>query len=165
MEVAAATVETAQPESLVPSKEDVNDAVDTSTEQSKKKPQTNGDKATTEPEDPISKTQELKDENTAVKVEKPADRVREGQRYNNRPRFIERKQQEREVYRKNSKYDVGPQPETDDPIAIRKQVIISAHVMHRANGQRSNSTSQTQIFCKINSCSPKSRVTKTLRSL
>lgn len=61
------------------------------------------------------------DKNADTGTKEPSERVKEGQQWNNRDRSTKPKI-DRENYRKNIISDLTSQPESSDPVAIRKQV-------------------------------------------
>lgn len=75
-------------------------------------------------------------ENAAMSENKPSERVREGQKWNDRSRNFDgdkkphkyENKNNRKDYRKNIKSNLESQEESSDPIAIRKQV--KTHVIY-----------------------------------
>ena len=53
---------------------------------------------------------------------RPSKNVREGQKWNNRPRRYDNNNGDRPKYKKGIKSDLTSQEESSDPVAIRKQV-------------------------------------------
>ena len=95
--------------------------------------QTNGTEAApTEKSPKISKNQEEQEEGEKHKQPEketpaqggPSKRVREGQKWNDRPRKQNGNQDDRPSQRHNNKSDLVSQQESSDPVAIRKQVGI-----------------------------------------
>ena len=93
-------------------------------------------------------------------------RVKEGKRWNERDRH-RNGQRDRytpnKLVRNNNKFDPTSLPESDDPVAICKQVGQDSFIRSRAlftNYVRSNSTSQTPISSRTNSSSPRWKVMK-----
>ena len=87
--------------------------------------------APTEKSSDISKNQEEQEGDKQKQPEKetpaqdgPSKRVREGQRWNDRPRKQYGNQDDRPSKRHNNKSDLVSQQESSDPVAIRKQVGI-----------------------------------------
>ena len=85
----------------------------------------------TEKSSDISKNQEEKEGDKHKQPEKetpaqgePSKRVREGQRWNDRPRKQYGNQDDRPSKRHNNKSDLVSQKESSDPVAIRKQVGV-----------------------------------------
>lgn len=110
-------------QNATPQKEDVKDAGAGSIPESGAEKHTNGENATSDQksveEQPEKETKSL--ENDTSREEKPSKRVREGQRWNERPRKYDNKH-ERTPFKKNYKSDLTSQEESSDPVAIRKQV-------------------------------------------
>lgn len=63
------------------------------------------------------------DKNADAGKKEPSERVKEGQKWNNRDRSAKPKS-DLEDYRKNVISDLTSQPESSDPVAIRKQVNL-----------------------------------------
>ncbi|KAL8714976.1 MAG: hypothetical protein Q9225_006461 [Loekoesia sp. 1 TL-2023] len=63
-----------------------------------------------------------KDEKLDAEKKEPSERVKEGQRWNNRDRNGGRPRKDFQDYTKNYKSDLTSQKESSDPVAIRKQV-------------------------------------------
>jgi len=95
---------------------------------------TNGTRDTANRGDSVEKKSEetASPENDTASDDKPSERVREGQRWNDRPRKYENKndrkpykydnKHDQAQYKKNIKSDLTSQHESSDPVAIRKQV-------------------------------------------
>lgn len=66
-------------------------------------------------------TAEKKDEDVDAEKREPSERVKEGQKWNNRDRNGKTRK-EFEDYKKNYISDLTSQKESNDPVAIRKQV-------------------------------------------
>ena len=86
--------------------------------------QSNGDDTTLKPESTLSHAEKRKDgaDGDRINDDRPSKRVQEGQRWNNRPRRYDNKYDERMANKKNNKFDASSRPESNDPVAIRKQV-------------------------------------------
>ena len=103
------------------------DHIDNATEDpisnSKSEIQSNGKADTTNTE--TSKASEEEPGKTPAKEsktdDKPSERVREGRKWNDRPRRYNDKD-DRTKYKRNNKSNLVSQEESSDPIAIRKQV-------------------------------------------
>ena len=79
----------------------------------------------------------------------PSKRVREGQKWNDRPRKQYGNQDDRPRKRYNNKSDLVSQQESSDPVAIRKQVFhfpMLCSFIYSNNHLRSSFTSQTPTF-------------------
>ena len=131
------------------------DAIDTLIEESRPDSQTNGTDAASNGKSPKSPGEQedkkgKEPEKESPRVDGKSKRVREGQKWNDRPHKKYGNQYERPYKRHNNKSDLVSQQESSDPVAIRKQVCTS-HLQHpftvtNDNYPRSNSTSQTPIF-------------------
>ena len=115
-----------------PSLEESQDKVEGLTKESQSEKQTTSTEAASNEKSPkISKNQEeqLGENHEQPEKESPAQggpskRVREGQRWNDRPRRQYGNQDGRPSKGHNNKSDLVSQQESSDPIAIRKQVGI-----------------------------------------
>ena len=115
-----------------PSHEESRDNVEGSTKESQPEQQTNSTEAASNEKSPkISNSQEEQEGETHQQPEKetpaqggPSKRVREGQKWNDRPRKQYGNQDDRPSKRHNNKSDLVSQQESSDPVAIRKQVSI-----------------------------------------
>ena len=99
----------------------------------------------------------------------PSNRVEEGRKWNNRDQNKKSNFRPREYkdYRQNIKSDLTSQKESDDPVAIRKQVIASSTFSKKRLivSQRLSSTCPTLISSPTNFSSQRSRATRTTPSL
>lgn len=141
MEVKDAVKPESESKAEAPSLEATQDAIGKLIEESRPEEQTNGTKAAQD--DSVTKAKEVQksDDPDAEKPmnEEPSERVKEGQRYNNRHRGgqghrgdrggrgcrgrgNDRGFQDRSSRRDNIKSDLISQQESSDPVAIRKQV-------------------------------------------
>lgn len=109
------------------------DTIQETTEDSKSENQTNNTEAASNGKSPKSSKSpvEQKDEKRKQSPEKespgqggPSKRVREGQKWNDRPRKQYDNQNDRPRKRHNNRSDLVSQEESRDPFAIRKQVCI-----------------------------------------
>lgn len=101
----------------------------------------------------------------------PSKRVQEARNYNNRDRNRDRDQgrdgRPRKSFKENYKSDLTSQKESSDPVAIRKQVKRSIQLRETIVTKlrtRSNSTSPTRIYYRMNSSLKKSKATRTCLS-
>lgn len=109
------------------------DAIESLIEESKSERQMNGTDAASNgesPESPVKledkKRKETEKENP--RQDGPSKRVREGQKWNDRPRIQYSNQSDRPHKRHNNKSDLVSQQESSDPAAIRKQVCTSSRL-------------------------------------
>ena len=115
-----------------PSLEESRDKVEGLIEKSQSEDQTNSPEAASNEKSPkISKSTEEQEGEKHKQSEKetpaqggPSKRVREGQKWNDRPRKHYGNQDDRPSKRHNNKSDLVSQQESSDPVAIRKQVGI-----------------------------------------
>ena len=113
-----------------PSLEESPDKVEGLTKESQSENQTTSTEAASNEKSPnISKNLEEQEDEKHKRPEKetqaqggPSKRVREGQKWNDRPRKKYGDQDDRPSKRHNNKSDLVSQQESSDPVAIRKQV-------------------------------------------
>ncbi len=107
------------------------DAIETLTEGSRPDSQTNGTEAALNgksPKSPGEQEQHKKGkepEKESPRLDGNSKRVREGQKWNDRPHKKYGNQYERPHKKHNNKSDLVSQQESSDPVAIRKQVCTS----------------------------------------
>lgn len=129
MEVKEATKPASQDQAEVPSLDQSQDAIEKMIEEAKPESQTNGTEAASNgasPKSPLEHEEKMhkEPEKKSPKHDEPSKRVREGQKWNDRPRKQFGNQNDRPHKRHNNKSDLVSQPESRDPDAIRKQVCI-----------------------------------------
>ena len=116
-----------------PSVDQPQDTIQETTEDPKLENQTNNIEAASNGKSPKSSKSpvERKDDKRKQSPEKespeqggPSKRVREGQKWNDRPRKQYDNQNDRPRKRHNNRSDLVSQEESSDPFAIRKQVCI-----------------------------------------
>ena len=115
-----------------PSLEESRDKVEGLTKESQSEHQTNSTEAASNEKSPkTSKSPEEQEGEKQKEPEKetpaqggPSKRVREGQKWNDRPRKHYGNQDDRPSKRHNNKSNLVSQQESSDPVAIRKQVGI-----------------------------------------
>lgn len=113
----------------VPSLDESQNAIERLIEESKPESQMNGNeaastgKSSTSPVDGEEKTRQ-ESEKEGPKQDEPTKRVREGQKWNDRPRKQYGNQNDRPHKRHNNKSDLVSRQESSDPDAIRKQVCF-----------------------------------------
>ena len=134
MKVEEATMPSNGDQAGVPSPGQSQDAIGRLTEGSKQDSQTNGTEAASNgksPKNPSEQENEKRKdpEKESPRLDGPSKRVREGQKWNERPRKQHGNQHDRPHKRYNNKSDLVSQQESSDPIAIRKQVCIS-HLLY-----------------------------------
>lgn len=127
MEVEEATRPASQDQAEVPSLDQSQDAIERLIEEAKPESQTNGTDATSNgmnSKSPVEQEDKLQKESEkeSPRHDGPSKRVREGQKWNDRPRKQFGNQNDRPHKRHNNKSDLVSQPESRDPLAIRKQV-------------------------------------------
>ena len=132
MEVEEATKATDEVQAEVPSLEESRDTAEDMIKgsESQSENQTNSIEAATNGTSPKSPKNPEEQEDEKHKQPKkegpsqngPSKRVREGQKWNDRPRKQYGNQDERPRKRHNNKSDLVSQHESSDPVAIRKQV-------------------------------------------
>ena len=116
-----------QDQAEVPSLDQSQDAIEKMIEEAKAESQTNGTEAAskeTSPKSPIEQEDKMpkEPEKESPRHDEPSKRVREGQKWNDRPRKQFGNQNDRPHKKHNNKSDLVSQPESRDPDAIRKQV-------------------------------------------
>ena len=130
MEVEEATKPANEAQVETPSLGQSQDAIERLIEESKPESQTNGAEATSNGKSP-ERTVEQEDkkrkepEREGSRPDGPSKRIREGQKWNDRPRKQYGNPNDRPHKRHNNKSDLVSQPESSDPVAIRKQVCTS----------------------------------------
>ena len=122
-----ATRPTNQDQAEVPSLDQSQDAIKKLIEEAKTESQTNGTEATSNgmsSKSPVEHQEKLQkdSEKESPRHDGPSKRVREGQKWNDRPRKQYGNQSDRPHKRHNNKSDLVSQQESRDPVAIRKQV-------------------------------------------
>ena len=127
MEMEEATRPANQDQSGVPSLEQSQDAIEKLIEEAKSESQTNGTEVASNgmsPKSPLEQEDKMhkEPEKESPKQDGPSKRVREGQKWNDRPRKQFGNHNDRPHKRHNNKSDLVSQPESRDPVAIRKQV-------------------------------------------
>lgn len=114
----------------VPSLDQSQDAIEKLIEESKPESQTNGTEVALNGKSPVSPAEQedkkrKEPEKESPRQDGPSKRVREGQKWNDRPRKQYGNQNDRPNKRHNNKSDLVSQQESSDPVAIRKQVCTS----------------------------------------
>lgn len=114
----------------VPSLDQSQDAIEKLIQESKSESQTNGTLAASNGESPKSQLEQEDMKSKGPETEsprqaEPSKRVREGQKWNDRPRKQYGNQNDRPHKRHNNKSDLVTHQESSDPVAIRKQVSTS----------------------------------------
>lgn len=103
--------------------DEAQEATENLIDKSKPADQTNGHDGS--PASKVSeKMEDTKAENSLKETpngDRPSQRVQQGRNYNDRPRKQHGNQADR-PYKRNNKSDLTSQPESSDPVAIRKQV-------------------------------------------
>ena len=111
----------------VPTLDQSHDAVERLVEESEPESQTNSTEAALNGENPDGPLDQEDKKPKALEKESPrqdgpSKKVREGQKWNDRPRKQYGNQNDRPHTRHNNKSDLISQQESSDPVAIRKQV-------------------------------------------
>lgn len=111
----------------VPSLDQSQNAIERLIEESKPESQTNGAEAAStgkSPKSPVNLEEKVRQqsEKEGPREDGPSKRVREGQKWNDRPRKQYGSRNDRPHKRHNNKSDLVSQQESSDPDAIRKQV-------------------------------------------
>ena len=131
METEEATKPSNEDQSEVPSLDQSKNAIKNVIEESKAENQTNGTETASNGENPKSPVEQEDEKRKEPEKESPrrdggpSKRVREGQKWNDRPRKHYGNQNDRPHKRHNNKADLVSQEESSDPVAIRKQVCTS----------------------------------------
>ena len=126
-----ATKPSKEDQSEVPSLDQSKNAIENLIEESKAENQTNGTETAPNvksPENPVEQEDKKRKESgkeSPSRDDGPSKRVREGQKWNDRPRKHYGNQNERPYKRHNNKANLVSQEESSDPVAIRKQVCTS----------------------------------------
>lgn len=113
----------------VPSLDQSQNAIERLIEESKPESQTNGAEAAStgkSPKSPVNLEEKVRQqsEKEGPREDGPSKRVREGQKWNDRPRKQYGSRNDRPHKRHNNKSDLVSQQESSDPDAIRKQVCF-----------------------------------------
>lgn len=130
MEVEEVTKPGSEDQVEVPSLGQSQDTIERVIEESKSESQTNGTEAASagksakSPVEQEDKTRK-EPEKESPSQDGPSKRVREGQKWNDRPRKQYGNPNDRPHKRHNNKSDLVSQQESSDPVAIRKQVCNS----------------------------------------
>ena len=131
METEEVTKPSNEDQSEVPSLDQSKNAIENLIEESKAENQTNGTETTSNgksPKNPVeqedTKRKEFEKESPR-RDDGPSKRVREAQKWHDRPRKHYGNQNDRPYKRHNNKADLVSQEESSDPVAIRKQVCTS----------------------------------------
>lgn len=127
MEVEEATRPANQDQAEVPSLDQSKNAIEKLIDDAKSESQTNGTEAAlkgTSPKSPKEQEEKMhkETEKESPRHDEPSKRVREGQKWNDRPRKQYGNQNDRPYKKHNNKSDLVSQPESRDPDAIRRQV-------------------------------------------
>ena len=131
METEEATKPSNEDQSEVPSLDQSKKAIENLIEESKAENQTNGTETASNgksPKNPVEQEDKKRKESEKESPRRddgPSKRVREGQKWNDRPRKHYGNQNDRSHKRRNNKADLVSQEESSDPVAIRKQVCTS----------------------------------------
>ena len=131
METEEATKPSNEDQSEVPSLDQSKNAIQNVIEESKAENQTNGTETASNGENPKNpveqedKKRKESEKESPRRDDGPSKRVREGQKWNDRPRKHYGNQNDRPHKRHNNKADLVSQEESSDPVAIRKQVCTS----------------------------------------
>lgn len=130
MEVEEATKPANGDQAGVPSFDQSQGGIENSIEESRAENQTNGTEAASNAKSPKSLAEQEDKERKEPEKEiprqgAPSKRIREGQKWNDRPRKQYGNQNDRPHKKHNNKSDLISQQESSDPVAIRKQVCTS----------------------------------------
>ena len=131
METEEVTKPSNEDQSEVPSLDQSKNAIENLIEESKAENQTNGAETASHgknPKNPVEQEDEKRKESgkeSPRRDDGPSKRVREAQKWNDRPRKHYGNQNDRPYKRHNNKANLVSQEESSDPVAIRKQVCTS----------------------------------------
>ena len=126
-----ATKPSKEDQSEVPSLDQSKNTIENLMEESKAENQTNGTETASNakrPKSPVEQEDKKRKESgkeSPSRDDGPSKRVREGQKWNDRPRKHYGNQNDRPYKRHNNKANLVFQEESSDPVAIRKQVCTS----------------------------------------
>lgn len=134
MEVEEATMPSNGDQAEAPSSDQSQGAIGRLIGGSEQGSQTNGTEAASNgksPKNPVEQENEKRKdpEKESQRLDGSSKRVREGQKWNDRPRKQYGNQNDRPHKRYNNKSDLVSQQESSDPVAIRKQVCTS-HLLY-----------------------------------